>query len=237
MSLCKTYVCVDLETTGFYPKYDKIIEIGAVRVENGSITGEFQTLVDPGMKLSEQTTAVTGITDEMLKGAPDIREAFPAFLEFAGEDILLGHSLMSDYSFLKKAAVNQNLSFERSGIDTLAISRKFLADLPSRNLGKLCEYFQIPHTAHRALGDAKATSLLYELLCERFYQETEEKLFTPRPLIFKIKKEGPASKGQKERLYSLAALHRIELGVDVEKLTRNEASRLTDQILAQYGRA
>lgn len=233
---CRNYVCVDLETTGFYPRYDKIIEIGAVRVENGLITEEFQSLVNPGIKLAEQTSALTGITDEMLAGAPDITAVLPEFLRFAGENVLLGHSLMSDYSFLKKAAVNQNLPFERMGIDTLALSRRYLSLLPSRNLGKLCEHFEIPHEAHRALGDARATSRLYEIFCEKFYQETEEKEFSPKPLIFKIKKEGPASRMQKERLYSLAERHKIVLNVDVERLTRNEASRLTDQILAAYGR-
>lgn len=236
MQPCNTYVCVDLETTGFYPRYDKVIEIGAVRVENGEVTGEFQSLVNPGVKLLEHTISITGITDEMLVDAPDIEEVFPAFLEFAGEHVLLGHSLMSDYSFLKKAAVNQNLPFERKGIDTLLLSRKFLADFQSRNLGKLCEHFQIPHKAHRALGDAKATSQLYELLCERFFREETAGDFAEKQLIYKIKKEGAASRGQKERLYSLAERHKIVLDVDVEKLTRNEASRLTDRILATYGR-
>lgn len=236
MQPCNSYVCVDLETTGFYPRYDKIIEIGAVRVENGIVTGEFKSLVNPGMKLWEQTIAITGITNEMLEEAPDITEVFPEFLKFAGEQVLLGHSLMSDYSFLKKAAVNQNLSFERSGIDTLTLSRKFLADFQSRNLGKLCEHFEIPHEAHRALGDAKATSALYTILCDHFYREDTARDFDAKPLIYKIKKEGPASRAQKERLYSLAERHKLELNVDVEKLTRNEASRLTDRILARYGK-
>lgn len=99
----------------------------------------------------------------------------------------MGHSLLFDFSFLKKAAVNAGLSFEACGIDTLKLARKYLPELPSRNLGELCRHFDIPHQAHRALGDAQATAALYELFCEKFY---EEKPFAPVPLIFHVKKKG-----------------------------------------------
>lgn len=225
----KDYVCVDLETTGLYPKYDRIIEIGALKVENGQTTDTFQTLVNPGRRLSEKTRQLTGIRDEELEKAPVIEEVLPDFLRFAKEHVLLGHSLLFDYSFLKKAAVNMGLPFEASGVDTLRLSRKFLADLPSRSLPDLCRHFQIEHTAHRALGDAAATSRLYEVLCDRYYNEKD---FVPAPLIFRVKKEGPASRAQKERLYRMIAEKGIDPGMDVERLTRNEASRLTDRILS-----
>ena len=117
----KDYLCLDIETTGLNPKTEKIIEIGAVRVRNGNITESFESLVAPGRPLGERITDLTGITDEMLKNAPAREEVIPKFLEFAGEDILLGHSVLFDYSFLKKAAVNCNYQFERTGIDTLKI--------------------------------------------------------------------------------------------------------------------
>ena len=81
--------------------------------------------------------------------------------------------------------------------------------------------------------DAQATAALYELFCEKFY---EEKPFATVPLIFHVKKEGPASRAQKERLQRLAALYKTQLPVDVEMLTRNEASRLADQLIARYGK-
>ncbi len=99
------YTSVDLETTGLYPKYDRIIEIGAVRVRNGKPAAQYSSLVNPGRKLSECTKQLTGITDEQLEGAPGIEEVLPGFLEFVGKDVLLGHSLLFDFSFLKKAAV------------------------------------------------------------------------------------------------------------------------------------
>ena len=136
---------------------------------------------------------------------------------------------------MKKAAVNQGLTFERTGVDTLKLARKFLPELESKNLGFLCRHFGISHTAHRRWGDALATQRLYEVLCGLFL-ERNEKDFAPQPLIYRVKKEGPASGAQKERLYKLTAAHKLELDADIEKMTKNEASRTIDKILAQYGK-
>ena len=148
----------------------------------------------------------------------------------------MGHSVLFDFSFLKKAAVDSRLVFEKKAVDTLKIARKYLADLEHRNLDYLCAYYQIPHQAHRALADAEATALLYECLTERFYSE-EDGLFQPQELNFKVKRDTPAAKSQKERLYRLTQQHKISLELDIEKLSRSEASRCIDKIMAQYGRA
>ena len=121
-----TYVSIDLETTGLNPKRDRIIEIGAIRVEQGQIVEEFSTFVDPGRKLEERITELTGIRDEDLADAPQLDEVFPKLLEFMGELPLLGHSILFDYSFLKKAAVDRKITFERSAVDTLQIARNCL---------------------------------------------------------------------------------------------------------------
>ena len=242
-SMYDTYVSIDLETTGLNPKRDRIIEIGALRVEHGEITGEISTFVNPGRKLEERITELTGIRDEDLADAPELDQVFPELLEFMGELPLLGHSILFDYSFLKKAAVDRKLTFERSAVDTLKIARKYLPELPHRNLEYLCRYYEIPHHAHRALEDAKATDLLFRKLSELFYQEEPVGLpaekfseFIPQPLYFKVKRDTPATKPQKDRLYRLLEQHKITLEVDVEKLTRSEAGRLVDKILAKYGR-
>ena len=130
-----TYVSIDLETTGLNPKRDRIIEIGAIRVEQGQIAEEFSTFVDPGRKLEERITELTGIRDEDLADAPQLDEVFPQLLEFMGELPLLGHRILFDYSFLKKAAVDRKITFERSAVDTLQVARKYLPELPHRNLG------------------------------------------------------------------------------------------------------
>lgn len=99
ISMYDTYVSIDLETTGLNPKRDRIIEIGAIRVEQGQIVEEFSTFVDPGRKLEERITELTGIRDEDLTDAPQLDEVFPKLLEFMGELPLLGHSILFDYSF------------------------------------------------------------------------------------------------------------------------------------------
>ena len=249
-SMYDTYVSIDLETTGLNPKRDRIIEIGAIRVERGEIREEFSTFVNPGRKLEDRITELTGIRDEDLAEAPELDEVFPKLLEFMGDFPLLGHSILFDYSFLKKAAVDRKLTFERSAVDTLQIARKYLPDLPHRNLEYLCRYYEIPHHAHRALEDAKATDRLFRKLAELFYEEengeqalaesdgkiAKNTLFAPKPLHFQVKRDTPATKPQKERLYRLLEQHKITLEADVEKLTRSEAGRLVDKILAKYGR-
>lgn len=227
------YVALDLETTGLNPKRDRIIEVGAVRVRNGKATDSFQSLINPGRMLNEVVCKLTGITADMLEGAPDEEEILPEILDFIKEDVLVGHRILFDYSFLKRLAVNRKLSLERKGIDTLKLAKKFLPDIESRRLGFLCSYYGIEHKAHRALGDAKASSDLYLKLARDFYNEKD---FAPADLVFKIKKETPISKPQKERLYKLIDKHRIVMEYDIDKLTKNEASRITDQILSKYGR-
>lgn len=230
------YVCVDIETTGLNPKTDKIIEIGAVKVIEGKIEDCFECFVNPGRKLEDRIIELTGICDKDIQNAPFIDEILPDFLNFAENFVLLGHSVLFDYSFLKKAAVNQRLTFEKQGIDTLKIARKYLPDLESRSLSFLCKYYEIPHTAHRALEDATATSLLYKKLCQSFYTEKTQEDFKPQPLIYQVKRESPATKAQKERLFKLLQKHSLSVDYEMEKLTKNEASRYTDQILAKYGR-
>lgn len=231
------YVCVDIETTGLNPKTDKIIEIGAVFIENGECKSTFETLVYPGRQLPERIVELTGITDSDLNTAPKISEILPDFLDFAQDAILLGHSILFDYSFIKRACVNQKLIFERKGLDTLKIARRYLPDLESRSLDYLCQYYHIPHKAHRALEDAKATCSLFERLSQDFgEQEGASGYFIPQQLQYRVKREQPITPVQKERLYKLIAKHKLKVDYDLDHLTRNEASRYTDLILARYGR-
>lgn len=229
-----SYVSIDLETTGLNPKLDKIIEIGGVKVIDGKITERFHTYVNPGRKLEERIVELTGIRQEQVDGAPDIADVFPALEEFLGDLPMLGHRILFDYSFLKKAAVNLKRPFEKQGIDTLRIARCFLPQLEHRTLTYLCEYYHIAHDAHRASADAEATSCLYDILCREFYHK-EESIFQPRQLMYKVKKDTPATNAQKEQLYRLISLHKLEIDYHVEKLSRSEASRILDKIRASLG--
>ena len=200
--------------------------------------------------LSDKVKELTGITDEELQKASPIEEVIKDFLQFADKECLLGHHILFDYSFLKRAAVNSGFTFEREGIDTLRIARRFLTELESRNLGFLCKHYQIPlEEAHRAYHDANAAHLLYQRLCEEFYDK-EAATFLPKKLLYGVKKEVPMTPRQKTYILGLAEKYHItiedgqillppvlipKLGdrLDIEHMTKNEASRLIDCLLSR----
>ena len=231
-----SYVALDLETTGLSFKKEKIIEIGALKVQGGKVTDRFHSLVDPRRALSQEIVRLTGLTDGQLAGQPGIEAVIGALVDFCEELPLLGHRIQFDYSFLKKAAVDQKIVWERDGIDTLFLCRVFMPKEEKKNLGDACGFFQIETGgSHRALADAEAAHRLYQVLKAR-YGGAEPGRFTAKKLICKVKREQPATKRQKQRLQELLKCHRIETSVQIDYLTRNEASRLTDVILAQRGR-
>lgn len=232
MTMVTSYVCVDVETTGLNPKSEKLIEIGAVKVLNGQVADTFQSFLNPGRMLEPRIVALTGITDEMLAGAPMGAQIMPKFREFCEDLPLLGHNLGFDYSFLKRGMLNEKLTFDKMGIDTLKIARKYLSELESRSLGFLCQHFQITHTAHRALGDAQATVRLYEILRELFYERAkaeESAVFTPRLLIHNAKREQPITIAQKEQIVRYCARLNLSLEQDLNAMTRAEASRFIER--------
>lgn len=234
--MIKDYVCVDIETSGIRAKWDKIIEIGAVKVRGGKVTDTFSELIYPGTAISPYITQLTGITDTMLEGRPGIEEILPRFIEFAGEDYLLGHNIMFDYSFLKQNAMNMRIDFERSGMDTLKIARKVLPHLESRALDFLCEYYGIKdENHHRALNDAEVTSQLYLILMEK-YGEEHSQLFEPGKFTYKVKKMQPITDRQKKYLADLLKYHNIMPDFDINTLSKNEASKKIDKILSEKGR-
>ncbi|MGH1503597.1 MAG: DEDD exonuclease domain-containing protein [Acidimicrobiales bacterium] len=163
-----TFCIFDLETTGGSAATDAITEIGAVKVRGGEVLGTFQTLVNPGRAIPPTITMLTGITDQQVVRAPTIAEVLPAFLEFVGGAVLVGHNLRFDTSFVD-AAVRRHggplLGNQR--IDTLALARRLLVDeVRSFKLGELARSLRLAHQpSHRALDDAWATTdLLHELI-------------------------------------------------------------------------
>lgn len=161
------YVVFDLETTGIRPGFDKIIEISAVKVRNHEAADQYSTLVDPQMHIPEAATAVNGITDEMVKGAPSIEEAVRGFLRFIEDDILVGHNIHTfDMHFICDAAMKVlGTEIANDYIDTLYLSRKCLPQLSHHRLTDISEYFHISTAgAHRALNDCIMNQECYERL-------------------------------------------------------------------------
>jgi len=149
---------------------------------------------------------------------------------------LLGHNILFDYSFIKQAAINARLDFEKEAWDTLKIARKALPDLESRSLEALCGYYQIPREhAHRAMDDVLETLALFRKLEEGFSEDHPE-WFAAAPLKAKMKREVPATEAQKKYLADLIRYHELDLEPEWGALTKSRASRMIDQIILAHGR-
>lgn len=234
--MIENYTVIDLEMTGLNAKTDAILEVGAVRVRGGEIADTYSALLRTGRKLPEKVVKLTGITDEMMQAGREPEAAMEEFFAFVGEDILVGQNLIFDYSFLKQWSVNHKRSFERNAVDTLKLARHFLPQEQRKDLESLCVYFDIEREqAHRALCDAVETYRVFEKIKE-IYGETEAGAFTPHPLIYKAKKQTPATGRQIEYLKKYASYYQIELPQSLEELSRSEASRLTDKLIAKHGK-
>lgn len=166
-----TFVIVDLETTGGSPVDAGITEIGAVKVRAGEVLGEFQTLVNPGTSIPPFITALTGISDSTVAGAPTLEGVFPSFLEFMAGATLVAHNAGYDVGFLKgAAAVLEQPWPEVRVVDTVRMARAALpaGEVPNRKLATLAQHFRAPVSpTHRALDDARATVHVFHCLLER----------------------------------------------------------------------
>ncbi|WP_226578848.1 PolC-type DNA polymerase III [Halobacillus litoralis] len=161
------YVVFDVETTGLSAVYDKIIELAAVKVQGGEIIDRFESFANPHQPLSQTTIDLTGITDDMVKDAPEIEEVLKDFHQWTGEDILVAHNASFDMGFLN--AGYQSIDLGKSTnpvIDTLELARFLVPELKNHRLNTLCKKFDIELTQHhRAIYDAEATGyLLWKLV-------------------------------------------------------------------------
>jgi DNA polymerase-3 subunit epsilon len=165
-----TFCVLDLETTGGSPRDCAITEIGAVKYRGGELLGTFQTLVDPGLPIPPFITILTGITEAMVVEAPDIGAALPAFLEFIGDSVIVGHNVRFDLSFLNAAAAEHGYpKLGNDAVDTAALGRRLVREeVRDLRLQSLAAHFRSPVTPnHRALEDARATAHVLHGLLER----------------------------------------------------------------------
>ncbi|HEX8917243.1 MAG TPA: 3'-5' exonuclease [Chloroflexota bacterium] len=171
-----SFVSVDVETTGLDPYKDQIIEIGAVKVRDGKVVGEFDTLVAVSGTIPWDAQQVHGINNAMLVGKPAVTDAIRGLLEFLGDGTLVEHSHKAfDAIFLEQAYGSR---FEAPYINTCTLSRRLFPHIPKHSLKECCRRFQIDNARpHRALGDAHATAtLLLRLLelCSTRYPKLED---------------------------------------------------------------
>ena len=150
-------VCFDIETTGLNKKHEVIIEIGAVILKNGEITDRFNTFAAPGRILSQEIILLTGITDEMLVGAPSQEEALRAFLEFAGDRPLAAHNAEFDMGFIAAGCRKYGLPFHNPSVDSLILAQNLLPDLGKYKLDIVAEHLHLPAFNHHRASDDAAT--------------------------------------------------------------------------------
>ena len=162
----------DIETTGLSAQNCKITEIGAVKFKNGEILDIFSTYVDPECPIPENIIELTGITDEMVKGAPKTEEAVKSFLEFAGDRILIAHNASFDIGFIKKACEDHKIHFKPTYIDTVSLSRFLNPNLKKHKLNVIADYYNLGEFGHhRAYNDAEMLAKIFAVMCQKLKKE------------------------------------------------------------------
>ena len=183
-------VCFDIETTGLKVTQEAITEIGAVRLRNGEIVETFQTFVDPERRLTPEIIGLTGITDEMLRGAPKLKDALTAFLAFAGNAPLAAHNAEFDISFIRAGCRKCGIPFEPTYIDTLILAQNLLPGLGKYKLDIVAEHLQLPQFNHHRASDdavpvAQMLTKFFPMLEERGVtrlQQINDEMLKLRPL-------------------------------------------------------
>ena len=216
-------VCFDIETTGLNRKYEVIIEIGAVVLKNGEITDRFNTFVSPGRILSPEIIRLTGITDEMLEGAPSQREALEAFLAFAGDRPLAAHNADFDMGFIAAGCEKYGIPFRNPSVDSLILAQNLLPELNKYKLDIVAEHLHLPAFNHHRASDDAAT-VAYML--PHFFKQLEgiglHNLSEINPYMPKLRGKGKAKRQPKHlivlaknqtglrNLYKLISLSHLE---------------------------
>lgn len=176
-SIDNTFVVFDIETTGFSPIKNRIIEIGAVKVKDGEVVETFSEFVNPEVPIPYRITKLTSITDDHVKDADTIEKVLPRFLEFAKDTVLVAHNASFDTSFIQANCERLGYTYDYSCIDTLALSRSLLTKLHKFTLDAICKELNVTlEHHHRAVDDATATGLAFIKLIKKCKEKGMERL-------------------------------------------------------------
>jgi len=157
------FISFDLETTGTLSHIDQILEIAAIKFQNGQPVDTYTSLVSIEAPIPKEAAAVHGITDEMIKGKPPIKEVLPHFTHFCGDHVMVAHNAIFDFQFLSRALAEEQLAAPRGIVlDTCNLSRKTFTGLVNYKLSTLCKYLKISSKDfHRAEADAISCGYLF----------------------------------------------------------------------------
>jgi DNA polymerase-3 subunit epsilon len=159
-----SYTVIDIETTGLDPRWENIIEVAALRIENCVVVDRFQSLINPEAEIDAFITDLTGITNEMLLGSPLLPDIFPHFIDFVGSGVVVAHNANFDINFIYDDSLRMlKTEFKNDFIDTMRLSRRLFKDHSCHSLAAIMEHFNISASIeHRALSDAMSTYECYE---------------------------------------------------------------------------
>ena len=191
MSFDEEYVAFDLETTGLSSVNDRIIEIGAVIMRGKDEIKRFQTFVDPERSLERRIVDLTGISDDMLRGAPKIEEVLPQFIKFVGDRVLVAHNADFDTGFIRAECERQGIPYTFTSADTLVLSQNLMPQLGKFKLDIVANALSLPEfNHHRAADDA----VICGMIMERFFGMLEEigvhTLQTVNPAMMGLRSQG-----------------------------------------------
>ena len=191
MAFTDEFVAFDLETTGLSSKTDRIIEIGAVLMKDGKELDRFQTFVDPERQLEQKIVDLTGITDEMLRGAPKIEEILPEFLKFVGNRVVVAHNADFDTGFIRAACRRQGLAYTLTSADTLILSQNLMPHLNKFKLDVVSNALSLPDfNHHRAADDAVTCGLIMDRLMKKLEEMDIHTLQTINPAMTALRSKG-----------------------------------------------
>lgn len=163
-----TYNILDFETTGFSADFDRVIEVGVVKIKNNIIVDSFQEFVNPGMRIAGVITNLTGITNEMVRDADKSVKVMPRLKAFVGDEIIVAHNASFDSRFYKSEMSRVDIYPKNDFLCSLMLARRIFQELDSHKLGVLCNYLGFTNKAsHRAIGDAEATHKVFNAICEK----------------------------------------------------------------------
>ena len=239
------YVAFDLETTGLSAKNDRIIEIGAVLMENGQELNRFQTFVDPEMRLQKDTIDLTGITDDMLRDAPKLEEVLPKFLEFVGDRVLVAHNADFDTGFIRVACERLGYPYKYTSVDTLVMSQNLLPQLSKFKLDMVANALNLPEfNHHRAADDAVTCGLIAAKLFEKLQEMDIHTLQAVNPAMEGLRGKGNVgnrharhiilfAKNQMglRNLYHLISLSNLEYFKRQPRMPKSEILKLREGLI------
>ncbi|MBR1875524.1 MAG: PolC-type DNA polymerase III [Lachnospiraceae bacterium] len=245
--LSDTYCVFDIETTGFSPVKNRIIEIGAVLVQDGRIVDSFDEFVNPQVPIPHHITALTHITDAMVENADTIDVVLPKFLEFSRGAVFVGHNVTFDMSFIARNAKNLGIELDRMYADTLVLSRILLPKLGRFTLDRVAkELGVVLVTHHRAVDDSTATAGIWVKLCEkleamdiRSLRDATEKLKIGRDAIRHMRASHITILAKNEtgrvNLYRLVSMSHTEYYSQYPRIPKSELIKHREGLLIGSG--